>query len=190
MPNARSLLLLCLPAAMALAGCGAEVSVGERKPRQISGAAVAGDITAKYAEQERASGVTLVRLTCEEVEGRVDAAVSCTGRNSSDVDVEIGGTVTKVDGDGLDYRWSVERAYAPGVGYARGARRLIEQRAGRPVLDVRCPDRVEVRVGATVVCAVQVTESTVARARLALTDLDGGFRLNVTRPRRVGASGS
>jgi len=172
-----------------LAGCGAEVSIGERRARQVSGADVARAITAKYDEQERtASGATLTRLTCQEAEGRVDATISCTGRNSREVDLAIGGTVTTVGDDGLDYRWRIERAYAPGVGYARGARRIIERRAGAPVLDVRCPDRVEVRVGSTVTCVVRVTRTSIAAARLTLTDLDGAFRLSVTRPRSVGVA--
>jgi hypothetical protein len=162
-------LLLCAT----VAGCSAEVSVGGDD--QASGESIAREIRKEYVAD---TGIALPRLTCSEVDGEVGAAISCTGRNARDIQLDLEGEVTAVDGDGFDYNWKIASARAPGVFYERAARRVIEQR-GAAIADLRCPAQIELRVGAEVPCEL-VDGSGVERGMtLRLTNLDGGFDIAV-----------
>ncbi len=167
--------LLAGPATLgaALVGCSAEVNVGSRD--QASGAKIAKVITEQYESRTK---VKLPRLTCQEADAKVGAPIACTGRNARDIELELAGEVTKVDDDGLDYRWRVSRALAPGTFYANGARRVLE-RDGAPVADLRCPAKVEVRVDNEVRCELRTTDGQRRAVMLLLTDTDGAFRIKV-----------
>lgn len=162
--------------ALALAGCEASVSVGGDP--SLSAAEIEQGIRAQYAEQN--PGITLTELSCEDAEGEVGAPITCEGRNSRDVDLEIGGEVTSVDEgeDRADYDWRVTRAFAPGALYERAARRVLLDQTQTPVASVECPVRIEVVVGTKVPCTVQTTDGRSLPAVLELTDLDGGFRIS------------
>lgn len=157
----------------ALAGCSAEVNVGSKD--QASGAKIARDITGEY---ERQTKIELPRLTCQEAKAKVGAPIACTGRNAKDIELELAGEVTAVDDDGLNYRWKVSKALAPGTFYANGARRVLEGQ-GAPVAEVTCPAKVEIRVKNEVRCKLRTTEGEERAVLLLLTDTDGGFRVKV-----------
>lgn len=162
-------LLLCV----LLAGCSAEVSVGERN--QASGDKVAREIREEYVGK---TGIALPRLTCTEVEADVGAEISCTGRNAREIELQIAGEVTATDGDGFDYKWKISEARAPGVFYERAARRQVEDR-GIAVADLRCPTQVEMRVGAEFSCQITNAEGDQGRLNIRLTNLDGGFEWGI-----------
>ncbi len=183
-PARRAALAAAVAGGLVASGCSAEVHVGGED--QVTGAKIAEEIKGEYAKREQASGIALTSLTCEEAKAAAGARIVCSGRNSRDIDVEIGGEITGVKGTTVDYRWRITRAFAPGTLYATAARRLIEQRLGHPVLDVSCPTRIELRVRAVVSCRVQVTQTATATAQLLLTDVDGGFRLRVSTPADTG----
>lgn len=162
--------------AFALAGCEASVSVGGDP--SLSAAEIEQGIRAQYAEQY--PGITLTELSCEDAEGEVGATISCEGRTSRDVELEIGGEVTRIE-EGEDraaYDWRVTRAFAPGALYERAARQVLLDQTQVPVASVECPVRIEVVVGTKVSCTVQTTDGRSLPAVLELTDLDGGFRIS------------
>jgi hypothetical protein len=173
-------LLLCAT----LAGCSAEVSVGDGD--QASGEHIAREIRKEYTAK---TGIALPRLTCTEVDDKVGAAISCTGRNARDIQLDLEGEVTAVDGDGFDYRWEIAEARAPGVFYERAARRVIAQR-GAPVADLRCPAQVELRVGEELLCELDTGSGPPRELTIRLTDLDGGFDTSVSPPPSASRSSS
>jgi hypothetical protein len=165
----RHLVLAGLLLCSTLAGCSAEVSVGDKD--QASGEHIAREIRAEYVED---TGIALPRLTCNEVDGEKGAAISCTGRNARDIQLDIAGKVTDVDGDGFDYTWKIASARAPGVFYERAARRVLAQR-GAPVADLRCPAQVELRIGERFRCELDTGSGPPRGLTITLTNLDGGF---------------
>lgn len=162
-------------AAMALAGCSASVSVGG--DRTISADEIEQNVREQYDERT-GSGITLTELKCDESTAEVGAELSCTGRNSRDIDLEIAGEVTAVDGGTASYTWRIVRAHAPGAFYERGARRVLEEQAGLQVREIRCPVRIELRVGSRVECTVTPIDGEPVPAVLELTDMDGGFNIS------------
>ncbi|MFP5450959.1 MAG: DUF4333 domain-containing protein [Thermoleophilia bacterium] len=161
---------------LALAGCEASVSVGGDP--SLSAAELEQAIRDQYAEQN--PGITLTELTCEDAEGEVGAEITCEGRNSREVELEIGGEVTRVDEgeETADYDWRVTRAFAPGALYERAARQVLLDQTQVPVATVECPVRIEVVVGSRVSCTVRTADGRPLPVVLELTDLDGGFRIS------------
>jgi hypothetical protein len=174
----RSTLALIAIGAVALALVGCEASVEVGGDPSLSAAELEQAIRAQYAEQN--PGITLTDLTCEDAEGTVGAAITCEGRNSRDVELEIGGEVTRVDEgeDRADYDWRVTRAFAPGALYESAARQVLLDQTQVPVATVECPERIEVVVGSRVSCTVRTSDGRTLPAVLQLTDLDGGFRIS------------
>lgn len=170
---------ILIGACLALSACSGEVSVGKKK--DLTGEEVAKDLREEYAERESASQITLTALTCQEVEAEVDAPISCTGRNSKEIDLEFTGTVTSTDGDGLDYRWRISKALAPGALFERPLRPQVERALRREVRDVSCPTRVQVMANGRFQCTVELT----AKARFIVdvrqTNSSGGFTWGIRR---------
>lgn len=166
-----------------LGGCSAEVSIGDKD--QASGSSIAKDITGEY---ERRTKIELPRLTCQEAEAKVGAPIACTGRNAREIELELSGEVTAVDDGGLDYRWEISKALAPGTFYASSARDVLE-RQGAPVADLSCPAKVEVRVNNQVRCLLRTTDGDERDVLLLLTDTDGAFKLKVAGAAKGKTSG-
>lgn len=166
-------------ACLGLTACSGEVSVG--KPKDLTGEAVAKDLRQEYADREKDTGITLTSLTCQGVEAEVDAVITCSGRNSKDIDLELTGVVTSTDGSGVDYRWRIAKAYAPGLLFERPLRPQVERALRRPVRDVTCPVRVLVATDGRFQCAVELT----AKARFVVdvrqTNSSGGFTWGIRR---------
>jgi hypothetical protein len=161
--------------ALALAGCEASVDVGGDP--SLSAAEIEQAIRAQYSQQN--AGIALTELACEDATAEIGATIRCEGRNSRDVELEIGGEVTRVDDDEgrADYDWRVTGASAPGALYERAAREVLLDQTDVPVATVECPLRIEVVVGARVSCTVRTTNGTTLPAVLELTDQEGGFRI-------------
>ena len=172
--------------AAAAVGCSAEVSIGDSD--QVQGSKIAAEIRREYAKQQSRNDIRLSTLTCEEVEAEVGARIRCSGRNSREIDLEIGGEVTAVQSDGLDYNWRIARAFAPGTFYASAARDLVEAQLQAPVLDVRCPVRIELGEGEQVSCEAELSSGRTVPITLLLTDSDGGFRLRSPEQSEPGSS--
>ncbi len=172
--------------AILAAGCSAEIQIGAE--RQVSGSEIATEIRGEYDELEGPNGIRIDAITCEEVEAEVDAPIRCDGRNTREIDLEISGEVTAVRSDGIDYRWQIVRAFAPGTFYASAARELVEERLGQSLRDLRCPTRIELREGDVVGCEAESSAGEPIPVELLLTDLDGGFRLRLAG--EAGAAGA
>ncbi len=157
-----------------LAGCSGEVSIGTSK--DISGSDIARDLTEEYNTREKESGITMTSLTCEEVKARVGATIRCAGRNSKDIELELGGEITSTSGGGADYRWRTTKAFAPGTFFAASLRPQIEEKLGNPIREVRCPTRVQLGKGRTFRCEVDVTTTRSGVATLEQTDASGSYR--------------
>ncbi len=157
--------------AVLLAGCSGEVSIGTKS---LSGTTIADAIQPEYRSQ---TGIEMTRLVCKSADGEAGAAIDCRGRNAKDIEIELGGEITGVDGDTVDYRWEVVRAFSPGRLYATAAQRRIERAGGGRVNFVRCPARIEIVAGAKVACVTVTRTGAEIPTELTLTDLDGGFNL-------------
>lgn len=161
-------------AAMTLAGCSFSCSVGEKT---ASSSELNDRLTESYEER---TGFALTDVACEEVKAEVGEDFSCTGTNEREIDLEIDGSVTSVEsGDEIKFGWDVVGASAPGELYSNEAEKTLEQETGRALNSVACPDRIPIERGAEVRCTVETAEGEELGATLTLTDLDGGFRIDV-----------
>jgi|GEM_PF-919964 len=172
-PCRAGLVPIAVVAALALAGCSAEVSVGGDS--SASGEEIGGEIRSDYEDK---TGIALRSITCEDVEGDRDERFSCSARNARGVQLEIDGEVTDTESGGFDYSWQVVEGIAPGVLYERALRRQIEAQ-GVGLAEVRCPVEIEIRVGAEVSCDATDRNGASREVTLRLTDLDGGFDFEV-----------
>lgn len=171
--TARALTLpIALLAALVLAACSGEVSVGTSK--QVSADKVEEDIRGAY---EAKTDIDLPRLTCEPAEAKVGARIDCDGRNARDLTLTIGGEVTKAEGDTINYKWEITKAVAPGTLFANEVGRLLTSEYGPVVADVQCPEEVEIRKGAEFSCEATARNGDTGTAVLVLTDGDGKFTL-------------
>ncbi len=158
--------------ALALAGCGGGDSGGGDS--ELSAQELEQTIREEYDQRARGD-IALTELACEDAEAEVGAQIECRARNNRNIDLEIGGEVTAVD-DKASYTWRVGRAFAPGVFYERGARRILEENQGLDVDAVSCPARIELVVDAEISCDVTVG-GRVVPSILTITDLEGGFKI-------------
>lgn len=177
-PIVPSIAVLAAFAALT-AGCSGEVRIGG--PEALSGADVARELRAEYDDREKASGITLTALTCQEVEAEVDATITCSGRNSKEIDLELSGRITATDGDGFDYSWRVARAFAPGSLFSDPLRPQIERMVRRQVRDVTCPVRVLIREGGRFRCQVAFADRATFTADIRQTDDSGSFTWGLRR---------
>jgi hypothetical protein len=152
---------------------------GSDAPAAGAGAVEASSLEATIRRQyaELKPGLTLIRISCDDLQATVGAAVSCAARNSNDVALEIGGGVTSVDGDDVGYRWEVTRAIAPGRLYAAAASGPIQAFSGQEVESVLCPPRVEVVAGTEIACTAETPAGASLDVTLRLTDADGAFEV-------------
>ncbi len=161
-------------AAVTLAGCSFSCSIGEKT---ASSDEMNSQVSDAY---EQRTGIPLTTVDCPSVKAEVDEQFSCDGTNERDIDLEIDGKVTEVESDDrIKFRWDVVSATAPGELYSTAARRSLEQQSGRPLSSVSCPDRIPIKRGAEVSCKVETADGETLDATLTLTDLDGGFRIDV-----------
>lgn len=131
------------------------------------------------AEYEKQTSLKLPDLECEEAEAEVGETFECTGRNSSDVDITIGGEVKKVDGSKANYEWKVVNAVAPGTIFAEEGKRQLEQNVGQETKSMTCPDKVRVRKDETVRCELVTMDDMTYGVTLKLTDDKGAFDVEV-----------
>ncbi|MFA9401153.1 MAG: DUF4333 domain-containing protein [Acidobacteriota bacterium] len=179
---------LLLPAAAAVAaltfaGCSFSCSIGEST-------ATSDELNSQLRDSyESQTGIALTSIDCEEAKAEVGEEIECTATNERDIDLEIKGEITSVDesDDTFKFDWNVIRATAPGEVYSTAAKKSLEQQSGRPLDSVECPDRIPIKVGAEVRCKVVTGDGEQLGATLTLTDLDGGFRINVDQSGPVGA---
>ncbi|MBK5110561.1 MAG: DUF4333 domain-containing protein [Thermoleophilia bacterium] len=173
-------------ATLTLAGCSFSCSIGEKT---ASSSEMNSQLTDSY---EQRTGIPLTSVDCPEVKAEVGEQFSCTGTNERDIDLDIDGKVTSADepDDKIKFRWNVVRATAPGELYSTAARKSLERQSGRPLKSVTCPDRIPIREGAEVHCTVETADGEQLSATLTLTDLDGGFRINVDQSGSVPADTS
>lgn len=166
--------LLILPVLLVaglLAGCNAEVSVGEK---EVSSEEVENDIRGQY---EAKTDIDLPRLTCESTTAEVGETIECDGRNARDVELTITGEVTTVEDGRVGYRWTVAKAVAPGALFADEVGRLLVKQYGPVVADVTCPDGIEVKQGVEVTCRATAKNGDTGNAVIRLTDGDGAFTI-------------
>lgn len=174
--SGRNLLLIAgsAVAALTFAGCSFSCSIGEKT---ASSSELNDRLTDSYEER---TGIVLTDIDCDEVKAEVGEDFSCSGTNAREIDLEIAGSVTSVESDDqIKFRWDVVGATAPGELYSSAAEKTLEQQTGRPLNSVTCPDRIPIERGAEVDCTVETAGGQELGATLTLTDLDGGFRINV-----------
>ena len=170
-------------AALTLAGCSFSCSIGEST-------ATSDELNSQLRDSyESQTGIALTSIDCEEAKAEVGKEFECTATNERDVDLEIEGKITSVDesDDTFKFDWNVIRATAPGEAYSTGAKMSLERQTGRKLDSVECPERIPIKVGAEVRCTVVTGDGERLGATLTLTDLDGGFRINVDQSGPVGA---
>ena len=161
-------------AALGLAGCSFSCSIGEKT-------ASSDEMNSQLSDAyEQRTGIALTTVDCPSVKAEVGEQFSCTGTNERDIELEIDGKVNAVESDdNIRFRWDVVSATAPGELYSDAAKRSLEQQSGRPLNSVSCPDRIPIKRGAEVGCTVETADGETVDATLILTDLDGGFRIEV-----------
>jgi len=120
----------------------------------------------------------------------VAARLRCSGVNSRDVKITIGGTVREVRDDRARYRWEVTRAVAPGSLFEGALGPLLQKQARAPIGEVSCPPEITVKQGARFTCTVTgATRGDRWQATVVLTDGDGKFRVEgVKRAARSGGA--
>lgn len=164
-----------------LAGCS--VSIGG--PGTLEADEVERFVRSGYAEQ---TGLTLEQLSCGEVKAEVGAPVRCSGVNSRDVKITIGGAVREVKDDRARYRWDVTRAVAPGSLFEGALGPLLQRQAQAPIGDIACPPEITVERGGRFTCTVAgATRGDRWKVAVVLTDGDGQFRVEGVE--RVGGGG-
>lgn len=171
-----TLLAASAVAGLTLAGCSFSCSFGEKTAGSDE---MDSRLTDSYEER---TGIPLTSVDCPGVKAEVGEQFSCTGTNERDIELEIDGKVTAVESDdNIKFRWDVVSATAPGELYSTAARQSLEQQSGRALNSVSCPDRIRIERGAEVGCTVETVNGETLDATLTLTDLDGGFRIDVDR---------
>lgn len=162
-------------AALTLAGCGFSCSIGEST-------ATSDELSRLVSEMyEGRTGIALKSIDCDETPAKVDERFRCTATNDLDIDLEFDGEITSVDESDESFKidFEIDGATAPGELYSTAARKTLENQFRRPLDSVECPDRIPIKVGAEVRCTVVTGDGEQLGATLTLTDLDGGFRINV-----------
>lgn len=163
--------LLALAAATALGGCNASVSVGEQN---IDAAKLVSDMRGSYEAQ---TDIDLPRLTCGETAKEVGAKIDCSGRNAVDVELQIDGEITALEGEEIKYRWDVTRAVAPGSIFAQQVGDALTKRLRVRIQTVKCPPKVELKTGTRLQCGVVAANGDEATATIEQTNNDGAFKV-------------
>jgi acetolactate synthase small subunit len=85
-----------LVAALALAGCGTELTVSSD------------EIQTQISDQFAQQGINIETITCEEVDGEVGAPITCTATDDQGQEGQIEGEITAVDEENETVEFDVE----------------------------------------------------------------------------------
>lgn len=178
MSNPRKSLCLVLVIATAglIAGCEASVSTGGG----INSDEVAEVVKKKYPAQ--ADGLTLTTISCGSGDAEVGATFTCDAKNNAGVTLEIEGTVTEVNEDEDDVKFTTKtiKATSDGEVYATTAVDTLKGQ-GYAVDSMTCPEIV-IETGNVVECDMTMDNGTKQTANLTLTDGNGGFDVDTSGP--------
>lgn len=179
MSNPRKSLCLVLVIATAglITGCEASVSTGGG----INSDEVADQIKQKYPA--KADGLTLTSITCGSGDPEVGATFTCDAENNAGVTLEIEGTVTEVNEEADDVKFTTKtiKATSNGEVYATTAVDTLVGE-GYAVESMTCPEIV-IEEGNVVECDVTMDNGTSQTATLTLTDGNGGFDVVTSGPK-------
>ncbi|PTL59055.1 DUF4333 domain-containing protein [Paraconexibacter algicola] len=157
---------------LGLAGCG-EATVDADK--------IESEIRTGFESQ--VPGAKVASIDCDEdIPGTKGSRGACRMTRDGDVRLLVSVTVTSEEDDGR-IRWQVTSANIPGSSLEQRAAEALERQVGSAPDLVSCPDRVDLKAGATVRCDVTVDAQTYG-ATVTFTDADGAFDIKVDdRPR-------
>jgi hypothetical protein len=165
-----SFVVLVLVSTGLLAGCGSD---------KVDAEDAASTIQKQYPGES--DGLELTSITCEEGEAEVDSSFTCSAENDAGVSLEIGATVTEIDGDRVNFTWSTIGSTSDGSAYAESAVTTL-QNQGYAVAAIDCPE-IRIESGNEVECEVTMDNGSRQTATVTLTDDDGGFDVVTSGPR-------
>ncbi|MDQ2699774.1 MAG: DUF4333 domain-containing protein [Actinomycetota bacterium] len=173
MPNAPK--TFCLILIIATAGFVAGCSGGEK----IDSGDAEDVIVKQYPSQ--ADGLELTEIDCGDADAKADETFECTARNDAGVSLEIESTITGVDGDKVNFDWTITKATSDGSAYADVAVSTL-QNEGYAVDSITCPE-FEIKKGVEVECDATMGDGSEQTATITLTDDNGGFDVVTSGPR-------
>lgn len=164
----RRLLPLLLALPLVLAACGGEQTVDADKAEE--------EISKGFEKQ--VSGAQVESIECDEdIKAEKGAKGGCKMTRDGDIRLDVSVTVTSED-DGGRIRWLVTGGTRAGKGVEEEASAALERQVGRAPDVVSCPERVNIKKGATTRCEVTADAQTYG-ATVTITDDAGGFDIQV-----------
>ena len=176
MASSRGVLCLVLIAGAALlAGCEAEVNVGDN---DLNTADAEKNIKDQYPAD--AGGLTLTKVDCGTTEAEVGNTFTCEATNSAGLNLEIEGTIDRIDEDTDEahFETKVVKAVSDGTLFAREGKKAL-MRDGRAVVSMKCPE-ILIKKGVVTKCDMTMDNGSKQIATITLTDNTGVFNIKTS----------
>jgi len=178
MPNPRSFPGLVLVACVVFfAGCEASVSTGDN---DLNTDEAERNIQAQYPAQ--AGGLKLTEIDCDTTEAEVGNTFMCTATNSVGLNLDIEGTIDRVDPDTDRAHFTTRTVKAVSDGTYFSDRLLPAiQKEGRSVESITCPE-VLIKTGTKAECDMTMESGSKQTVTITLTNGDGDFDYDTSGP--------
>ena len=172
-----ALCLVLITGAVALAGCEAEVSTGGDDLNT-------GDAETAIRDQypAQAGGLTLKEVDCGTTEAEVGNTFTCDATNSAGLNLEIEGTIDRIDEDTDQAHFTTKtvKAVSDGTYFSDSMLESIRKQ-GRQVESIDCPE-ILIKEGTESTCDMTMSSGSKQTVTVTQTNGDGGFEYDTSGP--------